>query len=36
MVFDQNVFNLPLSEIENISVLMTVLAAKSVFKSLDY
>lgn len=36
VVLDQNLFELPLSDIENTSVVMTVLAGKSVFKSWDY
>jgi predicted amidohydrolase YtcJ len=36
VVLDQNVFELPLSDIENTSVLMTVLAGRQVFKSWDY
>jgi predicted amidohydrolase YtcJ len=36
VVLDQNVFELPLSEIEYTSVLMTVLAGKPVFKSREY
>jgi predicted amidohydrolase YtcJ len=36
VVLDQNVLDLPLSDIEHTSVLMTVLAGKPVFKSLDY
>jgi predicted amidohydrolase YtcJ len=36
VVLDQNVFDLPLSDIEHTSVLMTVLAGKPVFKSRDF